>query len=103
MAGILLLSYDTRATMIYETVRRNAGEALNTSLSSETPHSAVMHVMSPAQLQHLWDALDIGHNTTDEVFVTRIYDMMPSNPAFSHYNGSLTTPPCTEVTPLSKD
>lgn len=41
--------------------------------------------------------LDIGEPTTKEVFTTRVYDVMPSNPVFSHYMGSLTTPPCTEV------
>lgn len=49
------------------------------------------------QIEHLWDALNIGEATTDEVFATRIYDLLPSNPVFSHYMGSLTTPPCTEV------
>ena len=49
------------------------------------------------QIQHLWDVLDIGETTTDEVFATRVYDVLPSNPVFSHYMGSLTTPPCTEV------
>lgn len=48
-------------------------------------------------MQHLWDVLDIGEHTTDEVFATRIYDVLPANPVFSHYIGSLTTPPCTEV------
>lgn len=41
--------------------------------------------------------LDIGEPTTDEVFATRVYDLLPANPVFSHYMGSLTTPPCTEV------
>lgn len=51
---------------------------------------------SNVEIQHLWDVLDIGETTTKEVFTTRIYDIMPSNPVFSHYMGSLTTPPCTE-------
>ncbi|CAN0071650.1 unnamed protein product, partial [Laminaria digitata] len=51
---------------------------------------------SNVEIEHLWDVLDIGKPTTDEVFVTRVYDIMPSNPVFSHYMGSLTTPPCTE-------
>lgn len=62
------------------------------------------HPLSPSaicrtreQIQHLWNVLEIGETTTDEVFATRIYDVLPSNPVFSHYIGSLTTPPCTEV------
>ncbi|CAN0405749.1 unnamed protein product, partial [Laminaria digitata] len=51
---------------------------------------------SNVEIQHLWDVLDIGETTTDEVFATRIYDVLPANPVFSHYIGSLTTPPCTE-------
>lgn len=49
------------------------------------------------QLQSLWDVLQIGEETTDESVVTRVYEMFPANPVFSHYMGSLTTPPCTEV------
>ena len=41
--------------------------------------------------------LDIGETTTDEIFAARVYDVLPSNPVFSHYIGSLTTSPCTEV------
>eukprot|EP00904_Undaria_pinnatifida_P010066 jgi/Undpi1/618/HiC_scaffold_10.g04082.m1 len=51
---------------------------------------------SNVEIQHLWDVLDVGETATDEVFVTRVYDVLPSNPVFSHYMGSLTTPPCTE-------
>lgn len=49
------------------------------------------------QIQNLWDVLDIGTATTEEVFETKVYDLLPANPAYSHYMGSLTTPPCTEV------
>ena len=49
------------------------------------------------QLQPLWDVLDTGAASTTASFVTRIYDLIPPNKVFSHYTGSLTTPPCTEV------
>ena len=49
------------------------------------------------QLQSLWDILSIGEPSTDESVETRVYDLIPPNPVFSHYLGSLTTPPCTEV------
>lgn len=48
------------------------------------------------ELQHLWDVLEIGEPSTDEMFETRVYGLIPPNPVFSHYMGSLTTPPCTE-------
>ncbi|CAM9471470.1 unnamed protein product, partial [Ascophyllum nodosum] len=48
------------------------------------------------ELQPLWDVLDMGQSTTTEPFETRVYDLMPPNPVFSNYNGSLTTPPCSE-------
>ncbi|CAM9471667.1 unnamed protein product [Ascophyllum nodosum] len=48
------------------------------------------------ELQPLWDVLDMGQSTTTESFETRVYDLMPPNPVFSNYNGSLTTPPCSE-------
>ena len=62
-------------------------------------HPAPPHLIprTEIQIQHLWDVLDIGKSTTDKVFATRVYDVLPSNPVFSHYSGSLTTPPCTEV------
>ncbi|CAN0177987.1 unnamed protein product, partial [Ascophyllum nodosum] len=49
------------------------------------------------ELQPLWDVLDSGAASTTASFVTRIYDLIPPNKVFSHYTGSLTTPPCTEV------
>ena len=49
------------------------------------------------QIQPLWDVLDIGVASTTASFETRIYDLIPPNKVFSHYTGSLTTPPCTEV------
>eukprot|EP00904_Undaria_pinnatifida_P010044 jgi/Undpi1/616/HiC_scaffold_10.g04080.m1 len=48
------------------------------------------------EIQNLWDVLDIGTTSTKNSFITRVYDVMPSNPVFSHYMGSLTTPPCTQ-------
>ncbi|CAN0433481.1 unnamed protein product, partial [Ascophyllum nodosum] len=47
-------------------------------------------------LQPLWDVLDTGEDFTSALFDTRIYDLIPPNKVFSHYMGSLTTPPCTE-------
>ena len=49
------------------------------------------------QLQPLWDVLDSGEESTTAKFDTQIYDLIPPNKVFSHYMGSLTTPPCTEV------
>ncbi|CAN0142143.1 unnamed protein product [Ascophyllum nodosum] len=48
------------------------------------------------ELQPLWDVLDSGEDSTNASFETRIYDLIPPNKVFSHYTGSLTTPPCTE-------
>ncbi|CAN0439834.1 unnamed protein product, partial [Ascophyllum nodosum] len=47
------------------------------------------------EIQPLWDVLDIGVASTTASFETRIYDLIPPNKVFSHYTGSLTTPPCT--------
>lgn len=34
---------------------------------------------------------------TDSTEETSIYEIIPASPDYSHYMGSLTTPPCTEV------
>lgn len=49
------------------------------------------------QIENLWKTLGVGEETTDELFSTAIYDILPVSPSFSHYMGSLTTPPCSEV------
>lgn len=41
--------------------------------------------------------LGAGDTTTTESFTTAVYDILPANPNFTHFHGSLTTPPCTEV------
>ncbi|CAN0125657.1 unnamed protein product, partial [Ascophyllum nodosum] len=48
------------------------------------------------ELQPLWDVLDSSEDSASASFETRIYDLIPPNKVFSHYMGSLTTPPCTE-------
>lgn len=37
-----------------------------------------------------------------EVFSISPYELVPADPAYSAYNGSLTTPPCSEVILLSR-
>lgn len=52
------------------------------------------------QIANLWNVLDMSEATTDEVFATAVYDLVPAGMSFSHYIRSLTTPPCT-CTPVS--
>ncbi|CAM9170206.1 unnamed protein product, partial [Laminaria digitata] len=47
-------------------------------------------------LDPLWDVLDSGASSTGKVDPVKPYNLLPANPAYSHYVGSLTTPPCTE-------
>lgn len=53
--------------------------------------------MFSQQVENLWEVLRIGEDTTDLEFVVKVYNLMPANPVYVHYSGSLTTPPCTEV------
>ncbi|CAN0054310.1 unnamed protein product [Ectocarpus sp. 12 AP-2014] len=48
------------------------------------------------EIENLWKVLGVGETTTDNVFKTAVYDLLPASPSFSHYMGSLTTPPCTQ-------
>ena len=71
----------------------------------QSPGFRLLYPLSPCpanahailQLQPLWDFLDNGVASTTASFETRIYDLIPPNKVFSHYMGSLTTRPCTEV------
>ena len=47
----------------------------------------------------MWKVLELGveESDEDEEFTVSPYEMLPASPAYSHYMGSLTTPPCTEV------
>lgn len=51
------------------------------------------------QLMPLWNILDLGDEESDPNAEWEVspYDLLPSGPEYSHYMGSLTTPPCTEV------
>ncbi|CAM9323616.1 unnamed protein product [Ascophyllum nodosum] len=52
-----------------------------------------------SKLTNLWMILDQGQEEVtdaDEDFVSAPYDLLPAGPEYSHYMGSLTTPPCTE-------
>ncbi|CAM9336410.1 unnamed protein product [Scytosiphon promiscuus] len=48
------------------------------------------------ELQHLWDVLGMGQNVTDMAFDSSAYSLLPANPTFATFSGSLTTPPCSE-------
>ncbi|CAM9856336.1 unnamed protein product [Ectocarpus sp. 4 AP-2014] len=48
------------------------------------------------EIEKLWNVLGVGDVTTTEVFTSAVYDILPASPSFSHYMGSLTTPPCTQ-------
>lgn len=42
-------------------------------------------------------ALDLEDAPLDADWVISPYELLPAGPNYSHYMGSLTTPPCTEV------
>jgi len=42
-------------------------------------------------------ALDLEAAPLDADWVISAYELLPAGPNYSHYMGSLTTPPCTEV------
>eukprot|EP00903_Cladosiphon_okamuranus_P007202 g6993.t1 len=48
------------------------------------------------ELENFWSVLDTGKNTTDVSFTTNPYHMLPVSRSFTHFMGSLTTPPCSE-------
>ncbi|CAM9336333.1 unnamed protein product [Scytosiphon promiscuus] len=48
------------------------------------------------ELQSLWDVLGMGVNATSADFSSAVYDILPGNPTFTTFSGSLTTPPCSE-------
>eukprot|EP00904_Undaria_pinnatifida_P001017 jgi/Undpi1/10916/HiC_scaffold_3.g01442.m1 len=48
------------------------------------------------ELEPLWEVLDAGATTTNGTRPMKAYDLLPSSEEYSHYTGSLTTPPCTE-------
>lgn len=51
----------------------------------------------------MWEVLSLGEQEDsedadeDHEFTMSPYEMLPAGPEYSHYMGSLTTPPCTEV------
>ena len=47
------------------------------------------------QLEPLWDVL--GSGATANFGGINPYELIPPNMAYSHYMGSLTTPPCSEM------
>lgn len=52
-----------------------------------------------SQLAGLWNVLERGDEKAieeDGEFVSDPYQLLPAGPEYSHYIGSLTTPPCTE-------
>ncbi|CAM9924796.1 unnamed protein product, partial [Pylaiella littoralis] len=53
------------------------------------------HSTNP-ELQKYWDVLETGASNTTDTFTACPYDLLSLNPGFTHFMGSLTTPPCTE-------
>ncbi|CAN0423913.1 unnamed protein product [Pylaiella littoralis] len=47
-------------------------------------------------LEPIWNVLGLGEETTTESFTTSIYGILPESPSYSHFLGSLTTPPCSQ-------
>ena len=56
------------------------------------------------QLIDMWSVLaeDLEEAPVDADWVLSPYELLPAGPNYSHYMGSLTTPPCTEVKRLRK-
>lgn len=50
------------------------------------------------QIIKLWDNLEAGvEDNHEDDWISNPYELLPAGPEYSHYIGSLTTPPCTEV------
>eukprot|EP00904_Undaria_pinnatifida_P001019 jgi/Undpi1/10918/HiC_scaffold_3.g01444.m1 len=47
-------------------------------------------------LEPLWDVLNSGATETADTEPTNAYDLLPASKEYVHYDGSFTTPPCTE-------
>ncbi|CAM9725715.1 unnamed protein product, partial [Hapterophycus canaliculatus] len=43
------------------------------------------------ELQKVWDVLGMGQNVTDTAFESSVYSLLPANPTFATFSGSLTT------------
>lgn len=79
---------------------------MNRSILSTRPFHAAPLSFLEKQIDNLWNAvgaLGVGETTTTDVFTTAVYDLLPANPTFTHYMGSLTTPPCTQVSSRDRD
>ncbi|CAN0174003.1 unnamed protein product, partial [Scytosiphon promiscuus] len=48
------------------------------------------------EMQKYWDVLETGASNTTDTFTASPYDLFSIIPGFTHFTGSLTTPPCTE-------
>lgn len=62
--------------------------------------SAHLRPLPNEQMEKFWDVLGglaPGTNTTDVAFDSNPYEMLPISPSYTHFLGSLTTPPCSEV------
>lgn len=61
------------------------------------PPSAMALLLLSEQVQNSFEVLARGDTTTTGMFTIPPYEILPQSPSYTHYMGSLTTPPCSEV------